>query len=139
MTKQEIKDLIAAKIAGQGSAVDVGGALPVILNAILDNIDTAFDVTDLEFGELTDQQVAELSKHSTLKYFGDDYILLDSQTGWEVCEKSGYFQGTYQYRVYGFDVVWQYNNDRRTYEMKSGQFIIIAANQGPWEIIYFEV
>lgn len=37
MTKQEIKDLIAAKIAGQGSAVDVGGALPVILNEILDN------------------------------------------------------------------------------------------------------
>lgn len=38
MTKQEIKDLIAAKIAGQGSAVDVGGALPVILNEILDAI-----------------------------------------------------------------------------------------------------
>lgn len=37
MTKQEIKDLIVAKIAGQGSAVDVGGALPVILNEILDN------------------------------------------------------------------------------------------------------
>lgn len=40
MTKQEIKDLIAAKIAGQGSAVDVGGALPVILNAILENAGT---------------------------------------------------------------------------------------------------
>lgn len=36
MTKQEIKDLIAAKIAGQGSAVDVGGALADILNALVD-------------------------------------------------------------------------------------------------------
>lgn len=36
MTKQEIKDLVAAKIAGQGSMVDVGGALADILNAIAD-------------------------------------------------------------------------------------------------------
>lgn len=36
MTKQEIIALIDAKIAGQGSAVDVGGALPQILKEILD-------------------------------------------------------------------------------------------------------
>ncbi len=36
MTKQEIEALINAKIAGQGSAVDVGGALPQVLKAILD-------------------------------------------------------------------------------------------------------
>lgn len=38
MTTQEIKDLIAQKIAGQGSAVDAGSALPQILNAIVDAI-----------------------------------------------------------------------------------------------------
>lgn len=38
MTKQEIKDLIAAKIAGQGTMVDVGGGLPTILNEIIDLI-----------------------------------------------------------------------------------------------------
>lgn len=38
MTKQEIKDLIAAKIAGQGSQVDSGGALDKVLNGIIDNI-----------------------------------------------------------------------------------------------------
>lgn len=38
MTKEEIKDLIASKIAGQGSAVDAGSALPQILNAIIDSI-----------------------------------------------------------------------------------------------------
>lgn len=36
MTKEEIKALIAEKIAGQGNQVDMGGALADILNAILD-------------------------------------------------------------------------------------------------------
>jgi hypothetical protein len=34
MTIKEIKDLIAAKILGQGTMVDAGGGLPKILNAI---------------------------------------------------------------------------------------------------------
>lgn len=34
MTQNEIVALINAKIAGQGSAVDIGGALPVILSAL---------------------------------------------------------------------------------------------------------
>ena len=38
MTKDEIKSLVAAKIAGQGSMVDVGGGLPTILNEIIDLI-----------------------------------------------------------------------------------------------------
>lgn len=38
MNKEQIKDLIASKIAGQGSAVDAGSALPEILNAIIDSI-----------------------------------------------------------------------------------------------------
>lgn len=36
MSKEEIKALIAAKIAGQGTQVDLGGALPSILDAIVD-------------------------------------------------------------------------------------------------------
>lgn len=38
MSKEEIKALVAAKIAGQGSAVDAGGALAPIFNAIIDLI-----------------------------------------------------------------------------------------------------
>lgn len=34
MTKEQIQALIDAKIAGQGSAVDIGGALPAILSAL---------------------------------------------------------------------------------------------------------
>ena len=36
MSPQEIQALIDAKIAGQGSAVDIGGALPQILSGILE-------------------------------------------------------------------------------------------------------
>ena len=36
MTPNEIKNLIDQKIAGQGTMVDVGGALPTILKAIVD-------------------------------------------------------------------------------------------------------
>lgn len=38
MTKEEIKAAVAAKIAGQGSMVDISGALPAILDAIVDAI-----------------------------------------------------------------------------------------------------
>lgn len=38
MTKDELKSLIAAKIAGQGTAVDAASALPAILNGIIDAI-----------------------------------------------------------------------------------------------------
>jgi hypothetical protein len=38
MTKEEIKAKIQATIAGQGSAVDIGGQLPTILDAIIDLI-----------------------------------------------------------------------------------------------------
>lgn len=40
MTIQEIRDLIAKKIAGQGTQVDVGGGLPAILNAICDTLES---------------------------------------------------------------------------------------------------
>lgn len=38
MTKNEIKALVAAKIAGQGTMVDAGGALPTILSEIIELI-----------------------------------------------------------------------------------------------------
>ena len=45
MTKQEIKDLIAAKIAGQGNQVDIGGVLADILNALADGGSTPIRLT----------------------------------------------------------------------------------------------
>lgn len=38
MTKEEIKALVSAKVAGQGNQVDISGALGTILDAIVDAI-----------------------------------------------------------------------------------------------------
>lgn len=53
MTKKEIIDLINAKIAGQGSAVDVGGALPAILKGLADLAGSGGGGGSLEFAEVT--------------------------------------------------------------------------------------
>lgn len=45
MTKQEIKDLVAAKIAGQGTQVDAAGVLPTIIDALVDLVPDAEIVT----------------------------------------------------------------------------------------------
>ena len=63
LSNEEIKNLIASKIAGQGSAVDVGGALPTILNAIVDmvaDVPTIFNLPEgvTEVEEYDEQCVA---------------------------------------------------------------------------------
>ena len=47
MSKEEIKALVAAKIAGQGSAIDAASVLPMILDAIVDAIPEPFSLPDL--------------------------------------------------------------------------------------------
>lgn len=74
MTVQEIKDLIASKIAGQGSAVDAGSALPEILNGIVDAIAAIPEVqpvylkTTRSFTQLVEQ--GEISVTSMASYMG---------------------------------------------------------------------
>lgn len=51
MTAEQIKALISEKIAGQGSMVDAGGALPAILDAIVDAIDAITPGEILSFAE----------------------------------------------------------------------------------------
>lgn len=56
MTIQEIKDLIMSKIAGQGSAVDAGSALPEILNGIvgaLENVPSLPPEFIVDLGKIT--------------------------------------------------------------------------------------
>ena len=54
MTQSELMALINAKIAGQGSAVDIGGALPVILSAL------AAAATPIEVDDITALTGAQL-------------------------------------------------------------------------------
>lgn len=54
MTKEEMKALVSAKIAGQGNQVDLGNALPELLNAIVDSLPERAPITiDLTGYELT--------------------------------------------------------------------------------------
>ena len=74
MTTQEIKDLIASKIAGQGSAVDAGSALPEILNGIVDaiaaipEVQTVYLQTKRSFDQLVAQ--GKMSVTSMASYMG---------------------------------------------------------------------
>lgn len=74
MTTQEIKDLIASKIAGQGSAVDAGSALPEILNGIvalipeIPEVQTVYLKTTRTFSQLGAQ--GEISVASMASYMG---------------------------------------------------------------------
>lgn len=99
MTAQEIQALINAKIAGQGSAVDVGGALPQILSGILELAQAGGDATkpiilsgvpqiddtleNLYGYGLTLQEIEAASKGKRscvlAKYFGRDAYFLITQ------------------------------------------------------------
>ena len=59
MTKEEIKALVNAKIAGQGSAVDVGSALPAILNGILELAASGGERTVIECTETFERKSAQ--------------------------------------------------------------------------------
>ena len=58
MLKNDILALIDAKIAGQGSAIDIGGALPVILSALA-GAAAPIEVDDIT--ELTAEQLDALN------------------------------------------------------------------------------
>lgn len=58
MTKEQIQALIDAKIAGQGSAVDIGGALPAILSALAG---AAAPIEVADVSKLTEAQLDALN------------------------------------------------------------------------------
>lgn len=61
MTTTEIKALVAAKVAGQGNMLDVGNALPTILNALCDLVDTmGNELTALENAIATKAETQEI-------------------------------------------------------------------------------
>lgn len=77
MNANEIKELVAAKIAGQGNQVDIGGALSEVLNAIIDAIENiptptppqpiAIDILDSTFSGLTKEEAARSLGISTAR------------------------------------------------------------------------
>lgn len=81
MTKDEIKALISAKVAGQGDQVDAGGALSEILNALCDAVDSAPKAVVVKETlsstpiEISKERYNELTEGPILKYDGKDYLI----------------------------------------------------------------
>lgn len=70
MTAQEIQALIDAKIAGQGSAVDVGGALPQILSGILEIAQSGAQKTIVKVEQTSDSTISTEEALSYIKING---------------------------------------------------------------------
>lgn len=69
MTKDEIKALIANKIANQGNQVDLGGALATILNELVDGMGDGggvFDLHNVDTDNLTEEQAQAICRASSV-------------------------------------------------------------------------
>lgn len=81
MTTEEIKQLIAEKIAGQGSAVDAASILPTVLNGILAAIPELAPIA-----EAVDGLREDLKYYIASQYF-DTFRLSDYASGVEITEE----------------------------------------------------
>lgn len=84
MTKEEIKSLVAAKIAGQGTNVDAASVLPSIIEGILDLIPEAPVQADLTVTDPTNSayvKMPEVTNSSEQVEISDEFF--------EMCRKVG--------------------------------------------------
>lgn len=87
MTTTEIKALVAAKIAGQGTMLDVGNALPSVINSLCDLVDIlSAKVKALEETRATTQEVDDFEEFDTTTSYSENDIV------------------RYQGKLYQFDV-----------------------------------
>lgn len=83
MTKDEIRALISAKVAGQGDQVDAGGALAQILDGIVDAIPEPVSVPDwvagvpvIEgIGQISEEDYNRIIKWGAVVYQGNLFTL----------------------------------------------------------------
>lgn len=69
MTKEQLKELVATNIAGQGNQVDTGSTLPAILNGIIDKMGEAAEIDDFEdFDETTAYQTGNVVRYGGKLY-----------------------------------------------------------------------
>lgn len=81
MTKNELKALVAAKIAGQGTAVDAGPVLPAIFNGIIDGDASIAELDDFEeFDEATAYSTGDIVRRDGKLY---KFIANKSAGAWD--------------------------------------------------------
>lgn len=71
-TKEQLKAIVAAKILGQGDQVDIGNALPEILNEIIDELDNRASKAEVDnFNEFSKE--SSYLKDAIVRYQGKLY------------------------------------------------------------------
>ena len=108
MTKQEIKELVSKKIAGQGSQVDIGGALAEILNGIIDMAGAKKEVfvpNLTSFTNVSKAQAAaqlQISESDLDSLFEADVITNPGESGTvTLCSTNRYSGLSYKYAAFG--------------------------------------
>lgn len=104
MTLQEIKELVSKKIAGQGSQVDIGGALAEILNGIVDAIsDTGTLLIKTLYGEFGQgvpiadfASAMEITVEQARDFFYGRYPFLETKDGYKFTRVFSYQTETHQ-------------------------------------------
>lgn len=76
MTKEQLKDLVAKRILGQGNQVDVGSTLPLVLNGIIDKLVEAGDLS--EYAQLVEVDNFEDFDYAT-SYSAGDIVRLNGK------------------------------------------------------------
>ena len=114
MTAQEIKDLIASKIAGQGSAVDAGSALPEILNGIVDAIAAIPEPVSVPNSPLNLSQLGEstLGEYASAEELADALQisekdltdLFEGRIPFVILHSGGFYNVSVRKNVAGMDV-----------------------------------
>lgn len=108
MTIQEIKELVSKKIAGQGSRVDIGGALAEILNGIIDMAGEKKEVfvpNLTSFSNVSKAQAAadlQISESDLDSLFEADVVTATGPNGTiTLCSTNRYSGLNYQYAAFG--------------------------------------
>ena len=156
MNKEQIKDLIASKIAGQGSAVDAGNALPEILNGLVEIIENQqetitkqkelldkyfftgtltnplIEVSDSFVTELTDEEFRKLE--TALVLWGSPRINILPETFMAaVVDKAAKLN----YDLFSANLCWGFLRDERGEVM--GPAYYISSVSGKYYLVEMEI
>lgn len=96
MTTQEIKDLVASKIAGQGNQVDLAGALPEILTALVEQLES---LKNIGITELRAEEMQATAVEITEERYNEIFlstIVMDGEVALVRTHGADWFKGVIQ-------------------------------------------
>lgn len=131
MTIVEIKALIAKCLEGQGSAIDAGGALPKVLNGIIDTFGRTLEITP------AGNNIYDVSKARLAEYLGISETDVDALRNGEIKTVIvNIVQGTYKTKIVLPLTVTKFENTGVTFSYfgflssDDGQLVYVSGGSG---------